>query len=231
MFFSIDKAICLVLDERKEQVHRIADEWHKKGVHVDFFYAGNGSDTDLTYDHIDEPILPPKYSNSIEYPTWHRRPSVYNAWKCHKKMMERCLETDDNNFLFLEDDSFIEEDFDDIWSKTSNFFSANEWDAIYLGSYHNWQHTRYGPVASYSKTDNPNLLRLRGSGGFHGVILSRKVLLGLVNVLPRGPFDWTFGQLHNSYNVYGIYPCIVSQMSGWSFIEGQFLEKPERDKL
>jgi hypothetical protein len=226
-FFPVDKVICLVLDEREQQRHRIAGEWSKKGISVEFFIVGNGCNTDLTYDYVDEPHLPPIYSNSIQYPTWHKRPSVYNAWKSHKKMMERCLESNGETFLFLEDDSFIEEDFDEIWSKTHNFFSANKWDAIYLGCYHN----NNGGIPSYTKTNNEHILKLRGSGGLHGVIFKRSIIQNLVNMLPLGPFDWTFGQQHSIYNVYTVHPCIVSQLSGWSFIEGQFLEKPERGTL
>ena len=72
-------------------------------------------------------------------------------------------------------------------------------------------------------------MKLHGSGGWHGVLLRKKIMEELVNAIPIGPYDWQMGEFyHNRYNCYGIYPSIISQKSGFSYVENSNLDKPSR---
>lgn len=213
----IDKAICLTLDKRYEMALELQAQFKPKGIDVELFIAGGGAKP-LKYDFIDSDEIPPRDRNySIDYPTWYARPNAFNAWKCHREIFLRAK----GNLLLLEDDSVLSDDFDEILANTNEFLSVNPWDMVYFGCYQDGKST---------KTSHPNVLKLGGAGGFHGVLMNQKIIKNLLNWPPYGPYDWITGTyLHQYYNCYAIYPCIINQRSGFSFVENCNLEKPPRD--
>lgn len=224
---SIERAYCLVLDKRWEFMPTIVenfnklDLWHK----ARFYICGDGSNIDLSYDHIDVKELPPKYPNSTDYPTWWARPNAYNAWLCHFKILQEALASGYKHILLMEDDAIIEPDFFEILEKVEKKLANINIDMLYLGAYHY--------PGSTIKTDNDSVLRMNGSGGWHGVVLSRNVIAELVHNwgYPRGPFDQTCGRyLHSLFDCYAVYPSIISQRDNiHSYVEDQVLQKPARD--
>jgi len=219
MNFNNNKAVCLVLDIRYDSAIQIQKETTSRGINTDLFIAGDGT-KNLKYNHIDVLDLPPRFSNSINYSTWYKRPNAYNAWLCHKKIMELAIESSLDFLLMLEDDVVFEKDFLETLEKTASFFNSNEWDMIYFGWYSNGHLT---------PTKNQNVFRMNGGAGFHGVLLSRKIMELLIKFDPIGPFDWIVGTYINPrFNCYAIYPSIITQQSGYSYVEGGVLEKPDR---
>jgi len=218
---NINLAMCLTLDERIEELQRIKMEWHKFGVWVEPFIVGKGNKLNKRlYDHIDIDKKPPVYTNSTNYPTWWK-PNTYNAWLSHRKIFERFIQSELSILLLLEDDSFIEEDAKDILEDVSPYLDTIGWDMLYLGSYPN--------PGSWTPTQHKNIIRLCGAGGFHSVIMKDYVVKQLLEFDPIGPYDNLAGRyLHDRFNCYGIYPSIVSQKSGFSFIEESELQKPNR---
>jgi hypothetical protein len=73
-------------------------------------------------------------------------------------------------------------------------------------------------------------MRLSGAGGFHSILIKDYVVKALLEFDPIGPYDDLSGRfLHDRFNCYGIYPCIVSQKDNYySNIEEQILPKPSR---
>lgn len=217
----ITHARCLVLDKRYEEFARIKKEWQLLGIDVIPFFCGDGTHN-IEYNHIDRKVLPPYYTNTIPYPTWLYKTSAYDAFLCHQQILQDFTNNSNqtDRLLLLEDDSFIENDFTDILDKAN---PPDDFDMLYLGCY-NYD-------GSSQPTENKNLRKLYGSGGWHGVILTRPVVIKLLQFNPIGPYDWICGQLHKQYKCFGIYPCIVSQKDGWSFVEDSHLSKPDRYKL
>jgi len=211
-----------VLDKRIGQWFSLRKEIQKLGFNAIPFICGDGQtlDNDI-YNYVDKVTLPPIYPNSIQYLTWYNRPAPFNAWQCHKQMLNNFINNFDDGYLWLlEDDAKIEEDFHEILIKCEDDINIAMPDMLYLGAYH-----REG---SWKPTGNNNLLKLDGSGGWHSVIISHKVAQMLSKCLPTGPFDWISADLHKHLNCMAVYPSIVSQSDGISFIEGHHLSKPSR---
>jgi hypothetical protein len=129
----ITDAVCLVLDERLNEFDRIKNEWAQHNINVRPFIVGKGEKA-IQYDRIDDCVLPPLYSDSIMYPTWLERTNAYDAWKSHREILYNfCQYKHEGYLLLLEDDSFIEDDFDKvIQTLPPNFFP----DMLYFGCYH-----------------------------------------------------------------------------------------------
>lgn len=218
---NVDGLICLSLDKRKDLWKRLESDCYYKDYNFDPFIVGDGNDNSLRYDRLDTNELPPAFHQSINYPTWWKRPNAYQAWLSHKEMMKKCLREKMGSVLFLEDDSTFTKNFDDIIPIVEDFAISNEWDMFYLGSYAK-------PIDVMFV--HPNIIKLGGqpAGGFHAVCLKRHIMEKLINFPPYGPFDWLCQQyLHKIYKCFAVCPSIIKQSSGWSFVEDQPLEKPD----
>lgn len=217
--------MCLVLDKRINNWFKICKDWQQIGFPVIPYIVGDGSTLDNeVYSRIDIQQKPPLYNDTINYPTWINNYSPYNAWLSHREIFKIFINECENYeyLLLLEDDIYIEPDFHEILIKCEDDINQLEPDMLYLGSY-NLKNT-------WSPTLNPNLLKCKGTGGFHSVLLKRKIVNQLLKFDPIGPYDWIAGNyLHHHFNCFCIFPCIVSQSSGWSFIENCELNKPARD--
>lgn len=215
----IDRAICLTLDKRYEIAQELQAQCKEKNIDVELFVAGSGA-RPLKYNYIDGDELPPITPYTTNYPTWLARPNAYNAWQSHKGIFEMCKPNE--NLLLLEDDSELSEDFDELVAKTDSFFNENPWDMVYFGCYH----------FNSLDTSSADVKKMNGGGGFHGVLITPKIRDILLTWSPIGPYDWITGQyLHQYHNCYAIYPSIINQRSGFSFVEGSNLDKPDRYKL
>jgi hypothetical protein len=133
--------------------------------------------------------------------------------------------------LLLEDDIILDEEFEDIVSGIQSFIESDKWDMLYFGCYQN------GMSESYSEEDTMNSLggiffhlrKMRGGGGFHAVGMTREIVGKLLEFAPIGPYDWIAGKyLHNQYRCYGVYPTIINQVDGYSFVENCNLTKPSK---
>jgi len=223
----IDKAVCLTIEERYDSWIELKEQCYLIGITPEIFLAGkkkSENDTEVLdlFDHIDIDKLPPKYEESICYPSWWRFPHAFNAWICHHKIIKKAFDEDVETLLLLEDDSEIMPDFQEIFEECRSFIDNNKWDMLYLGWYSN---------GNLKKIDHKYIYKIEGGAGFHGVILKRNVMKELLKFNPVGPFDWICGKyIHNRYKCYAIYPSIIMQKDGISYIEGGgHLTKPERN--
>ena len=213
---------CLILDQRIGNWHDLKYSFMRQGINLQRFLVGDGHLKELyQYDHIDVKTLPPIYEDSINYETWYKSPNPYNAWLSHQKILRKTLMEGFQYVFMVEDDVIIEDDFGEILSKIEPFFDEHKWDAIYFGAYHN--------PTSWEPTSNENVIKVKGSGGLHACLLSEPLIQELIQLRPTGPIDWQLGQyFHNKYDCYAVYPSIISQSSGYSFVENSNLEKPSR---
>lgn len=213
---------CLVLDKRYDDWLVLNEQLKKNGIdNAVPFIAGRG-EYDLPYSMIDKEELPPLFYNSTTYPTWRNRPNAYSAWKCHKKMIE---DSAGNDLLLLEDDAVLCDDFDELLEKSLSYLSETKlgWDMLYLGWYSN---------GHLIDTKHENVKRMVGGAGFHGVVLRGFATELLSKCYPTAPFDEIAGRLQKDgvLRAYAVYPSIIVQKSGFSYVEGSNLEKPERYK-
>ena len=220
MLECIDIALCATLDKRLNDALALQASGKKLGIDIDLIISGNGL-LDIKYDIIDSNDLPPKYPNSIkkEAASWWTRPNNYNAWKSHRTLFKKALDTNCKILLMLEDDAQFEKDFLPILNQSSPFLKETKWDLCYLGAYVN----QYNSVPSI-----PTVLKLLNGGGTHGVLIKRNILEWAVTLPPLGPFDWIFSLVQPQLNVYCINPSIITQKSGFSYIENSILNKPNR---
>lgn len=222
------RAICLTLDQRLEYAQDyIVPEFKKRlNIDVELFIAGNGLRVNTDYNYIDDPLsLPCRFEKSTTYPTWFNRPNAYNAFKAHRAIFERVVYDGEERFLLLEDDVYIEPDFEQIVGDDVDALVNNlECDMLYLGSYN---------ASKRGYLQAPHILslpRVSDVGGFHAVVLDRRVIKRLIELPPYGPYDWMAAKyLHaNLYNCLAINPSVISQRDGFSYVEGHNLTKPHR---
>jgi hypothetical protein len=221
----IDKAQCLILDKRYiEWISTTQLSFINKGINLIPFIAGNGKNIDLDYNHIDLIESPPitKFTTK-ELTSWRKYPNAYNAYLCHKKMIEQALLEKRKNLLIVEDDAFIENDFDEILEEAESFLLQSKWDMIYFGAYHK---NTSSPMA------NNYVRQVNGSAGFHCVLIHNRIFDLMLEYGPIGPMDEVCNKfIHQTHKCYAIYPSIVTQKSGYSYIEHSQLEKPSRWEL
>lgn len=214
-----DRAYGLYLDERISNYNAV-----NKIVPHEKFVAGKGKILPIEeYNHIDIQDKPPVYLNSINYATWHVRSSAYNAWLCHQKIFRKFYNDPEkpNRLLLFEDDIFFHSDWEAVLhlENVYNKLISLDWDMFYFGCYNNGKHLKV----------SDNVLKLNGAGGFHCVGMTREIVGKLLEFPPIGPYDWIAGKyLHSEYKCYAVYPTVVDQASGYSYIEGHNLEKPDR---
>ena len=204
----IDKIICLCLDKRVELWSEL-DEQVKSifGRPMQKFIAGDGQSLDgHAYDKVDnneKPLTSGQHS-------WVERPNAYNAWKCHKEMMNIVLEEGVGNALFLEDDAYFTNDFVENLQQ----IEYKEWDGLWLGSYHG------GNPTGYEMREKFKIERSERHAGFHACILKRNIIERLVTYDPIGPMDQILGsKMANQYNFCVCTPSLAIQRSTHSFVE------------
>lgn len=227
---NVDAIICLSLDLRKDLWRELEKQCLDKGWNYKSFICGGGGDRgldpELKYDLIDTDEMPPAYKQSIQYPTWWKRPNAYRAWKSHRKMMEFSLEKEYKSVLFLEDDIILVDGFDEKLKKIEkriDFYQPSI-DMYYLGSFVNFDKSDYEDYMWES-------LKVEGNcGGWHAVCLTEKVMKELLKFPPLGPYDWVCqNYIQRTHNCYAAIEPLVRQQGTFSWVEGHWLGRREED--
>lgn len=228
------KTVCLVLDKRYQYFKDYIQPEFKRRLNLDVvpFLGGDGKLVEeIPYDMVDTNELPPKLQYSTDYPSWHQRPAAYNAWKCHHQIFHNAVVDGEDHLFLLEDDVVIADNFEETASDIEQLKCEFAADLLYLGSYNA---TRNGQKLYQSMFgSSPFLLpNLSECGGFHAIILSRKALKRLILLPPCSPFDTLASRyLHGFLKCIALYPSIISQRSGHSFVEDRYLNKPTEEPL
>lgn len=210
---------CLVLDKRIKDFEFLKRRISKYFECTPLICGNSGL---ATFKDTNE--LPPIYSATTDYMTWRTKPNAYNAWKGHREIFRQFLETGKEYLFLLEDDALIiEEDME----KALRFIERNTFDMLYFGWYSN------GHLGDVVDTEDDLKLRhFSGGAGFHGVLIKREIVDFLYGMLPLGPYDWIAGliQKHSNVKAYAVYPAVIIQKDGHSYVEGHHLSKPSRYK-
>lgn len=210
-----------MLDKRYDKWLNIQTSAKSKDIDIIPFFAGDGKILQH-YDYIDSDELPPITNETTAYPTWRNKTNAFNAWKSHKEIFNKFLETKKDFLWLFEDDVVFTDDYDSILEECESFINNCHFDMLYFGWYSNGNLFEIG---------HKYIKRMIGGGGFHSVVISKDVINYLVKIEPIAPFDETCGKkVHNLSYCYAIYPSIVLQEDGYSYVEDSVLNKPERYK-
>lgn len=202
-----DRAVCLNLDKRFSNRERIKKQFGENGIAVDFFLAGDGKMVAEPYDHVD--VTPPRRSG---YPAWANRPNSYNAFLCFRKIIERAFNDNVRSLLLIEDDAIPTNQFSEVLALALKQL-PEPWDMLYLGANHTFSRTHQ--VCG-------NLLRVNGSGCFHGVVLNCSIFMDILQLPMAGPIDGEVAKaLHPIRQCYAVWPNIVVTEPGFSHCEGR----------
>lgn len=225
------KAVCLGLDKRKDMWSELSNQVKQLlGIDLEIFVAGNGSNIDLNYNHID--------TDQIGYDfTYTRNPSHYNAYLCHKKIFQQAVDNDVDILLFLEDDAYIIAQRISLLNtdEVSSFIFKQNWDVIYLG----WWMKRTGYISEdredleevwlkhglYGINKVPTRPYLQHECcGLHGILINRTILKQLTNA-EYGPIDTYLHTNFNKINAYFLWPKLIHTHSTWSYCENSMCNR------
>ncbi len=228
---SVDKIICLCLDQRYLQWEQLAKECREKGYLFEEFIVGTEQNKQaldslgkhLQYSMFDKEEFPPHYNLSTTYPTWWKRANAYSAFKSHREMMQKCLNEGLESVIFYEDDSVFAETYETALPMVEDFAAKNNWDMMYFGFY---------GKPGIGVMVNPIITKLNGdpAAGFYAVALKKHIMQKLVKFPAYGPYDWLAHQyLHPNFSCYGVTPAIIRQQGGYSYVEGHTLLRKKED--
>lgn len=214
----IGRCVCLNVDKRYAEQPRIREEFGRVGISVEFFLAGDGKSVDAPYDRIDEEPPPGREGS---YPAFLKRPNSWNAFQSFRAIIKKADEDGIHTLLLLEDDAYPTHDFLDVFPKAwSRLHSLDpEWELLALGANHTFCPTQ--PVGTH-------LLRMNGSGCWHGILLHRRVFPLVLALEPTNPIDYVVSkQIHPRGHSYAAWPNIVWVRPGFSECEARYVSYEE----
>jgi len=216
----IKKAYCLCLDKRESHWLDLKQQCESKGLEFNRFLVGKGEIFDpADYDRLDIK-LPEKdfnwgyggHEKDTDEEVHRKKTHHYNAFCSHQEMAKKALEDGDEKVLFLEDDAYLTERFDEVIEKSQEKILSLDYDVLYLGWWigdegddfnntieNTWKEERLPAVGKVSRI-----------GGLHGVIFSRKMLDIITRLTPIDPVDSQLSKFfHDKINSYFIAPKII----------------------
>lgn len=214
--------IVLALDKRYDKYTLPLIRHMKDRFDIDLqaFIAGDGELLqNHDYDHIDTPACAPRLPGSSGYPTWFR-PSAYNTFLCHQKMVRLAQQQNWPHVLMLEDDVFFEAHAETTLEKLSNQIRTLAWDLLYVGF-----------CAPEHRTDinredcEPHIVP-SGSccGGLHCLAIKASAYDAILDFEPLACMDVMVERLPNRYTVV---PKVGEQKPGYSYVEQTIFARPD----
>ena len=235
MMLGINKAYCLCLDKREEHWLDLEKQCLSKGLEFNRFLVGDGNIFNKEeYDRID--VLMPKsiswsyggHTKDDDDERYIKKSKHYNAFLSHQSIAKKALEDGDEKVLFLEDDAYFTERFDEVVEKIETDVGNMEYDMLYLA----WW---IGDEGDDFNEDVENIWKEKGEfgigkvkkiGGFHGVIISRKILDIITRLDPIDPVDSQLSQFfHDKIESYFIAPKIIHDKGIFSECEQSIVER------
>jgi len=214
----IKKAYCLCLDKREEHWLDLKQQCESKGLEFNRFLVGKGEIFDPDdYDRLDV--------SSPENLKWgyggHEKDSPeevnrkvnhhYNAFLSHQEMAKRALEDGDEKVLFLEDDAYFTERFNEVIEKSEEKILSLDYDILYLG----WWIGDEGDEFNNTVEDTWQKEKLPAVGK-----ASRKMLDIITRLTPIDPVDSQLSKFfHDKINSYFIAPKIIHDKGVFSECE------------
>ena len=134
-------------------------------------------------------------------------------------VLQECLDEGTSKVLILEDDCEFKEDIINIYEYFK--YVPSDWDMLYFGGNHNIHIGKESP-----KRINERIAKLHYTFTTHCVAIRRHMFEPIIQKIGsyKSPIDVAYQQFQQTHNVYGFYPSIVKQASGFSDIQGHHVD-------
>ncbi len=222
-----DGILCMSLDKRKEHWLDLVNQGKKFDLEITPFICGDGTDSTLSYDSIDEPN--PDVSQWGYSAAGHQK-NHFNALMTQKRMIQKAKDNGWKSVLLMEDDAYLLQRFTDVINKVEdNMPDPNDYLLFYLGwwkgdEFDEWNcnidklYETTGQVYYDYITENV--------GGFHSVVVKEE-LYDLILSLPlNNPLDTQVCHMRKWIPSLMLFPKATHVKSLYSFTEGiQFTRK------
>lgn len=235
----IEKALILTLDKRFEKsinpsANLMIDGMQYIDCVPNMFLVGDGHIKDVEYKHIDV-IKPPMAPFNYGSPSTIN--AHYNAFLCHKKMAQLCIDECVDNCLFLEDDAYFTDRFSEIWPVISKDLDLIDWDIVYLGW---WMERPNSPDSHGDRFDLeerwekecvcgievvPRKPTIKQEiCGLHGLLVNETMFPLMANA-PWGPMDSFLASQLDRIKAFYVWPKIIHVGPGFSNCENSYTER------
>ena len=231
MVLGIDKAVCLCLDKRHEEWHELWKECEKRGIEFEPFLVGDGQMFSVEkYGRIDERYPP------IENFGWGNPVSARNhcnALLSHQSIARKLLDEGVERVLFLEDDAYFTDRYEDVLEKLSDQIKELDYDMLYLGWWVGDEDDEWNEEVerAYNEDGIVGIDHVRDApdkrvGGLHGVVIHRRILEIIATLPPLGPVDSQLNRhLHWRAQTYFVKPKIIHDKGIFSNCEQDTIER------
>lgn len=222
----IDKASCLCLDTRwdtrEKDIRDIELRLSILGTKIEFFTAGNGQDKDIEYDYIDDPN--PDVSR-WGYGREGFKHHHWNAFQCHQIMIQRAKDEHRQNLLMLEDDAYLTDRFEEIWSVAQT--RVPDFDILYLGWWIGTEGDDFNEKVekNYREKGIIGVDKVRQVGGLHGALINNSMFDFLLSLPANNPIDCQLNRYHHQIKSYYLFPKIIHTRTCYSECEGSIIER------
>ena len=125
---------------------------------------------------------------------------------------KKALEDGDERVLFLEDDAYFTGRFDEVVNEIESSGEKTDYDILYLGWWIGNEGDEFNNYVEKNWSDGKGfgIGKVYRIGGFHGVILSRKVLDIITRLDPIDPIDSQLSKFfHSKMESWFIAPKII----------------------
>ena len=160
--------------------------------------------------------------------THAKKSKHYNAFLSHQEMARKALEDGDEKVLFLEDDAYFTERFDEVVEKIKPDIENIEYDMLYLAWWIGDEGDQFNEDIEkiWKEKGDAGISRTRRIGGLHGVIISRRILDIITRLDAFDPVDsQLFKFFHNKIKSYFVAPKIIHDKGIFSECEQNLIER------
>ena len=239
MITGVEKAYCLCLDKREEHWLDLKDQCESKGIEFYRFLVGEGElFPKEEYDHIDPPAPEDFYlkwghGGNSNLDTREemilKKNRHYNAFLSHKAMAKKALNDGCKNVLFLEDDAYFTDRFDEVMLQLEDYIATLDYDMLFLGWWIGTEGDDFNESLekAWRESHKAGVGKAVIVGGFHGVILREKILELIANELePIDPVDAQLNQrFHDKIKSYCVSPKIIHDKGIFSQCEQNTIKR------
>tara|TARA_Y100000361_G_scaffold144765_1_gene153159 strand:- start:2147 stop:2863 length:717 start_codon:yes stop_codon:yes gene_type:complete len=219
MMLGVKHAYCLCLDKRKEHWEDLKEQCESKGIKFHPFIVGDGDIFDKDqYNRIN--------TETPEWVAWryggHKTDSAervaekinhhYNAFRSHQKMAKLALQQGHEKVLFLEDDAYFTERFDEIADKIQDKVEESDYDMLYLGWWIGDEGDEFNETIERIWQEEKSIAigKAMRIGGLHGVIINKKILDLITRLDPINPIDSQLSRFfHDKIKSHFVAPKII----------------------
>lgn len=200
-------ATCLIVDKRYESERdRIIKLVNSMGLadRTSFFIDGDGQHN-YFYDQT-----------TLELPNgWIHGQGAYQHFRALQEIVRDNREWGRSNFLFIEDDCVLTEDF-------TNIEFPDDWDIMYFGANHS------NSLWYYIDEAKPSIMRVMGSLTTHCVAFNHTVYDAILELEPTHVIDKLIAdRIQPFYNCYAVWPNTAIQKPGLSHLWNQQVDYTE----